>query len=763
MPELKRTFTGGRMEKDLDERIVPNGQYREALNIGVATSEDSDVGAAQNILGNTKVTFAASSATYQKEGEVFGNEHVGYNYHIAEIIDPQTDMLYRFVHTPNSEFGLWVDRIIEYDTSSNLKTNWEKKEHAVMVDVFKVQTKLKRHDCICIGSNKSKIKVSTAKAKYLRWGMLVECPPVDIGAGTLPVGILAEDGVTIEDIDYQTGWLTLSKPVFVIYSAFGGPPICVDNAASALDPMITFTGDRNLNFSTDNTITGVNIIDGMIFWTDNFSEPKKVNIRRGKIGSISQSYGGSREFDGVLGKYIGRPLQSKIDDFNQPTLLIVDDENKLDCLKDESFCPISGCTDPAALNFDPLAMYDDNSCCFTGGCTDPSDVNGLMPGDSGYIAPQFCNYDASACFDDGSCFANACGCTDPTANNYDALSVVDDGSCTYDVLGCTDPTANNYDPLATADDGSCAHNYSCTALAYTNDSCDDPSQFISATNTGNTDIFDSANWFSESLSGNRWTSVMDWFSNNSSLEYGDFNFLFKEELTPPVYATWSSGMTTNGECDYVIDQGLYPNQRLIKMKLNLMYSDMGNEQGFGIPTLVNNTDTPGYPTFTEAGTQAPLGNPSAISFAYSMYRRIIYGFTPNGDPNDGLLTSPGADIVFTNHTELVDALRSLVFDGNWNCYTDPSMLTIVPIPEVTYLMTFTQIQNIINPTLNGGTPYYFGTNVGEIDMQLVASQSACSCSGTYTGNTPSCKQDPIGQYSSLAQCQANCAIPSNPI
>jgi len=53
MPELKRTFTGGRMEKDLDERIVPNGQYREALNIGVATSEDSDVGADQNILGNT--------------------------------------------------------------------------------------------------------------------------------------------------------------------------------------------------------------------------------------------------------------------------------------------------------------------------------------------------------------------------------------------------------------------------------------------------------------------------------------------------------------------------------------------------------------------------------------------------------------------------------------------------------------------------------------------------------------------------------------
>ena len=57
MPELKQTFQGGKMEKDIDERIVPNSQYREALNIGVATSEDSDVGAAQNILGNIK-TFS---------------------------------------------------------------------------------------------------------------------------------------------------------------------------------------------------------------------------------------------------------------------------------------------------------------------------------------------------------------------------------------------------------------------------------------------------------------------------------------------------------------------------------------------------------------------------------------------------------------------------------------------------------------------------------------------------------------------------------
>ena len=55
MPEIKNTFLKGRMNKDLDERLIPNGEYRDALNITVSTSEDSDVGAAQTLLGNVRV------------------------------------------------------------------------------------------------------------------------------------------------------------------------------------------------------------------------------------------------------------------------------------------------------------------------------------------------------------------------------------------------------------------------------------------------------------------------------------------------------------------------------------------------------------------------------------------------------------------------------------------------------------------------------------------------------------------------------------
>ena len=58
MPEIKNTFTQGKMNKDLDERIVPNGQYRDAMNIEVTTSEGSNVGTVQNILGNDKLPIS---------------------------------------------------------------------------------------------------------------------------------------------------------------------------------------------------------------------------------------------------------------------------------------------------------------------------------------------------------------------------------------------------------------------------------------------------------------------------------------------------------------------------------------------------------------------------------------------------------------------------------------------------------------------------------------------------------------------------------
>ena len=55
MPEIKNNFVQGKMNKDLDDRLLPNGQYRDAKNITVSKSENSDVGTVQNIKGNVKL------------------------------------------------------------------------------------------------------------------------------------------------------------------------------------------------------------------------------------------------------------------------------------------------------------------------------------------------------------------------------------------------------------------------------------------------------------------------------------------------------------------------------------------------------------------------------------------------------------------------------------------------------------------------------------------------------------------------------------
>ena len=55
MAEIKNSFLRSKMNKDLDDRLIPNGEYRDANNISVGKSEDDDIGALENILGNTLV------------------------------------------------------------------------------------------------------------------------------------------------------------------------------------------------------------------------------------------------------------------------------------------------------------------------------------------------------------------------------------------------------------------------------------------------------------------------------------------------------------------------------------------------------------------------------------------------------------------------------------------------------------------------------------------------------------------------------------
>ncbi len=104
MPDIKSTFTQGKMNKSLDERIIPKGQYKDAMNIQVSTSDDSDVGTVQNILGNTIINIINND----------DGESIGSNWEcVGSIADEKNNKLYWFGCDDTND----IDAIFEYDTN----------------------------------------------------------------------------------------------------------------------------------------------------------------------------------------------------------------------------------------------------------------------------------------------------------------------------------------------------------------------------------------------------------------------------------------------------------------------------------------------------------------------------------------------------------------------------------------------------------------------------------------------------------------------
>ena len=55
MAQARNTFIRSKLNKDLDARLLPQGEYRDAFNIQVSKSEGSTVGSLENVLGNYNV------------------------------------------------------------------------------------------------------------------------------------------------------------------------------------------------------------------------------------------------------------------------------------------------------------------------------------------------------------------------------------------------------------------------------------------------------------------------------------------------------------------------------------------------------------------------------------------------------------------------------------------------------------------------------------------------------------------------------------
>ena len=113
MPELIHTFTGGKMNKDLDERLLPNGEYRDALNLEVASSDTSQVGTFQNLKGNTEKSYSSYNSSTGQYTTWDPNVYISALTNakcIGSIAEPNSDMVYWFITSDTN------DAIVSYNT-----------------------------------------------------------------------------------------------------------------------------------------------------------------------------------------------------------------------------------------------------------------------------------------------------------------------------------------------------------------------------------------------------------------------------------------------------------------------------------------------------------------------------------------------------------------------------------------------------------------------------------------------------------------------
>ena len=295
MPEIKNTFTAGKMNKDLDERLVPKGEYIDAMNVEVTTSENDDVGTVQTVSGNILLG---------------GNNLIPLNsVCIGSVTDNANDSIYWLVATdkfdPSQEIATGnimarFNAIFEYNTSNSPSVN------PVLVDIHQVHAPAVKFTQIATGMGIDQY-VGAKNILFLN----EQFGPVYVG---MEVTVTDAFGVTRD----------LGKITKIIYDPAGNPGTLIftekgdDMVGNMQFVGVEFNGNLT-GWNTDTLVTGINIIDEMLFWTDNESEPKKINITRCKDGTHLYSTTDVTNVDGprhtdliVNGDEYGKIQQSHI-------------------------------------------------------------------------------------------------------------------------------------------------------------------------------------------------------------------------------------------------------------------------------------------------------------------------------------------------------------------------------------------------------------------------------------------------------------------
>ena len=287
MAELKRNFLDGKMNKDADERLVPDGQYRDALNIEISTSENNNKGVIQTLNGNVELPPMTTTAATTISADATT---------VGSVVDQSNGLVYNFVCNASSlagGVGVISDAIVELkpknDYSNAAATNLE--FTPVFTDVYE--------------SRYTPVAFSTP----LVTGLPTTEVFVGSGTGVSNVTDGVYPGMRVRFITSSGEDLWAGADVKVKAQAQNGDVILtpIPLAYNPANGKLVFTKERILNFRSgtselesnvgDGTgssktpngsiITGINLASGFILFSDGRNEPKKINIERSKLGTSS--------------------------------------------------------------------------------------------------------------------------------------------------------------------------------------------------------------------------------------------------------------------------------------------------------------------------------------------------------------------------------------------------------------------------------------------------------------------------------------------
>ena len=106
------------MNKDLDERLIPQGEYKDAQNVTISRSEGDDVGTFQNILGNIELSdFGLTASNLEVIGHISDEVNRFIYIFLTNWNDSSNDQLSNRI-PPRTGSGA-NNFIVRYDVTTN--------------------------------------------------------------------------------------------------------------------------------------------------------------------------------------------------------------------------------------------------------------------------------------------------------------------------------------------------------------------------------------------------------------------------------------------------------------------------------------------------------------------------------------------------------------------------------------------------------------------------------------------------------------------